>query len=342
MARLTGRPDDLLMTHQAAAHLRIRETDFKYLVAADLAVPRAHTVVDITRYRSVAVPLYRVCDLEELRTHPGIDWDAVRAVRPGRPSPLRALARRPIDRAAAIRRWVAEFGDTHGIEVWAWWHPGADRWEIDFERVPGGPALPEVRTAIAEQPHLRHHRDDIAVATDAGTAIRWARAMRRPGAAVILDTETTDLEGYVVELAVIDAGTGETLLDTLVNPGCPIAEDARWVHGIGDADVASAPAWAEVLPELLAVTTGRTILAYNADFDAAVIARHTDRDGLDPGHLGDTTRWGCLMGRRSDWELRRRRLRLDGDHRALGDCRGAYDLLRAMTAPPRRDRANHG
>lgn len=326
------------MTHQAAAHLRIRETDFKYLVAAELAVPRAHTVVDITRHRSVTVPLYRVGDLDELRAHPGIDWAAVRAVGPGRQSPLRALARRPIDRAAAIRRWVAEFGDAHGIEVWAWWHPGAGRWEVDFERVPGGPSLAAVRAAIAEHPHLRHHRDDIAVATDAGTAIRWARAMRRPGAAVILDTETTDLEGYVVELAVVDAATGETLLDTLVNPGCPIAEEARWVHGIGDAEVASAPAWAAVLPELLAVTAGRTIMAYNADFDAAVIARHTHRDGLDPGHLADTTRWACLMGRRSDWELRRRRLRLGGGHRALDDCRSACDLLAAMTAPPRQAR----
>jgi hypothetical protein len=73
-----------------------------------------------------------------------------------------------------------------------------------------------------------------------------------------------------------------------------------------DADVADSPPWAAVLPRLLAVTGGRTILAYNAEFDAGIIAGHTDRDGLDSGHLDDEGRWACLMGRRSDWQLRRR------------------------------------
>jgi DNA polymerase III epsilon subunit-like protein len=327
--------DRLLMTHQGAAHLEIRETDFRYLIAADLAVPHTHTTVDITRYRTVSVPLYRTGDLDALREHPGIDWETVRAVRPGEPSPLRELARRPVDRAAVIRRWVAELGDQHGIEVWAWWHPGAGRWEIDFERADGAPSVGDVRKAIAAHPYLGRHRHDIAVATEAGAAIRWARAMREPGTAVILDTETTDLDGYVAEIAVVNAATGETLLDTLVNPGCPIEDGARWVHGISDADVAGAPPWAEVLPRLLAVTADRTILAYNAAFDAGIIAGHTARDGLDPGHLDDDGRWACLMGRRSDWQLRWRRLPLGGGHRALGDCQTAYELLCAMTAPAR-------
>lgn len=37
------RRDKLLMTHQAAVFLEIRETDFKWLVAADLAVPAKYT-----------------------------------------------------------------------------------------------------------------------------------------------------------------------------------------------------------------------------------------------------------------------------------------------------------
>jgi len=159
------------------------------------------------------------------------------------------------------------------------------------------------------------------VATEAGAAIRWARAMREPGTAVILDFETTDLDGYVVEVAVVDAATGATLLDTLVNPGCPIQPGARAVHGISDADVAGAPPLAEVLPQLLAVTRGRTVLAYNAAFDSGVIARHTRRDGLDPGHLEEDGRWACLMGRRSAWALRYRWLPLGGGHRASATAR---------------------
>jgi len=320
------RVDRLLLTDQAATHLEMRLTDFKYLLAADLIGPKTHTSVQVSRYRDVAVPLYRVGDLEALREHPDIDWEAVHSVRRGEPSPLRELARRPINRAAVIRRWLAQFGDRYGVEAWAWWHPGAGRWEIDFERVDDAPSVAEVRAEVADHPLLSRYRDDIAVATEAGAAIRWARAMHAPVTAVILDTETTDLDGYVVEIAVVDAGTGQTLLDTLVNPGRPIQPGAQWVHGLSDADVAAAPARTEVLPQLLAVTAGRTILAYNAASDADVVARHTSRDGLELGHLGDQDRWACLMNRRSDWELCRRQLPLGGGHRALGDGQTAYDL----------------
>jgi hypothetical protein len=329
------RVDRLLMSHQAAQHLEIRPTDFRYLVASDLLAPRKHTEVEVSRYRSVSVPLYRVGDLEALREHPGIDWEAVHAVKAGEPSPLRELARRPVDRAAVVRRWVAELGDRHGIEVWAWFHPGAGRWEVDWERVDCAPTEQEVRQQIAAHPYLREHRHEIAVATDAGAAIRWARAMREPDAAVILDTETTGLAGYLVEVAVIDASTGETLLDTLVAPGCEVEPEARWVHGITDAELVDAPTLAKVLPRLLEVTAGRTVLAYNAEFDHATIARHAGRDDLDPAHLGDLGTWSCLMGRRSDWELVRRWLPLGGGHRARGDCETAYELLCAMTAPSR-------
>jgi len=189
----------------------------------------------------------------------------------------------------------------------------------------------------AEHPVISGYpKGTVELATEAGAAMRWARAMREPGRAVIVDTETTDLDGYVVEIAAVDAATGDTLLNTLVHPGAPIQPGAYWVHGISDAD---APPWSQVLPQLLAATAGRTVLAYNASFDAGVIARHTRRDGLDLGHLGDDGRWSCLMGRRSDWELCRRWLRLGGGHRALGDCQTAYELLCAMTAPPRQPKA---
>jgi len=328
--------DRRLIAAQAADHLEIRPTDFAYLVAGDLAVPRSHASVRISRHSWVDVPLYRAGDLDALRVHPDIDWEAVRAVRAGEPSPLRHLARRPVDRAAVIRRWCAEFGDRHGIEVWCWFRPASGQWELDFERIPGGPSVADVRAAILAHRYLREHQDAIAVATEAGAAIRWARAMREPGAAVILDTETTDLDGYVVEVGVLDAATGEALLDTLVNPGCPISPGARAVHGISDADVTGAPPWAEVLPRLLAVTRGRIVLAYNAGFDEDVVVRHTRRDGLSLGHLAGTGRWACLMGRRSAWELRYRRLSLGGGHRAMGDCRTAYELLCAMASGPAR------
>jgi hypothetical protein len=330
------RLDRLLMAHQAAAHLEIRETDFRWLLAADLVAPQKYTSTRVSRYRWVDVPLYRVGDLEALREHPDVDWEAVRAVKPGEPSPLRHLARRPVDRAAVIRRGVAELGGRYGVEVWAWWNNNAGIWEADFERRDGGPTVTAFRKAIAEHPHLCEHQESIAVATEAGAALRWARAMREPGAAVILDTETTGLVGYVVEIAVLDAATGEVLLDTLVNPGCPVEPGASWVHGISDEEVADAPPLADVLPRLLEVTAGRTVLAYNAEFDYSTLVRHAGRDGLNLAHLTDERGWSCLMNRRSAWLMRHRWLPLGGAHRALGDCRTAFEVLAAMTAPANR------
>ena len=89
--------------------------------------------------------------------------------------------------------------------------------------------------------------------------------MAAMAAAVVLDTETTDLDGVVIEIAVVDACTGETLLDTLVNPGgVPVSAGARAVHGITDDELAAAPCWADVVPRFLAAAGARRNLAYNA------------------------------------------------------------------------------
>lgn len=39
-----------------------------------------------------------------------------------------------------------------------------------------------------------------------------------PGIGVILDTETTDLDGRIIEISIIDAATGTVLMDQLINP----------------------------------------------------------------------------------------------------------------------------
>ena len=59
-----------------------------------------------------------------------------------------------------IRRWVAEYGNAHGIEVWAWWNNGTGQWEIDFERVDAGPGVADVRAAITGHPVLGRHAGD--------------------------------------------------------------------------------------------------------------------------------------------------------------------------------------
>lgn len=77
---------------------------------------------------------------------------------------------------------------------------------------------------------------------------QWARMVREPRVAVLLDTETSDLPGSVCEIAVVDCASGETLLDTLVNPGVPITSAASKVHGITDGELCrSCGTWLRVL-----------------------------------------------------------------------------------------------
>jgi len=329
--------DRLIGPDQATQRLEIRRIDFDYLVLTGVIAPIKSIFMAVGRSREVPVPLYRTGDVDELRALPWVDWEAVRACRPGEPSPLREFAHRPPSRAQVIRRFVAELADRYGVEVWAFYHGGADHWELDWDLTDTGePTVDQVTAAVQANPVVAQYQADLVLSTHAGAAIRWARAMLQPGVAVLLDTETTDLPGSICEIAVIDAATGEVLLDALVNPGVPVSLGAQWVHGLSDADVATAPRWPEVLPRLLEVTAGRQVLAYNADFDAGVIAADTARYGLRLAHLGDAGRWGCVMSRRSDWARSRRWLPLCGGHRALSDTREALEVLRDMAAPPGR------
>lgn len=163
------------------------------------------------------------------------------------------------------------------------------------------------------------------------TARWWSETMLEPGAACILDVETTGFAGSIIEIAVIDAATGETLLNTLVDPGqVPIEPGAQAVHGISIDDLVGAPTWSVVWDQLLAAVEDRTVLAYNAAFDRGRILHDCARIGVDPGDLASETKWQCIMLRRSEALGTRLSIALNGGHRALGDVRAARALLQLL------------
>lgn len=89
---------------------------------------------------------------------------------------------------------------------------------------------------------------------------------------VCIDTETTGRdprEDRVVELACVfcDGGQLGERRSWLINPGRPIPAAAQAVHGIGDADVADKPSFAEIAEEVREALSGRVPVAYNAAFD---------------------------------------------------------------------------
>ncbi|WP_432524004.1 exonuclease domain-containing protein [Kineococcus sp. SYSU DK006] len=227
--------------------------------------------------------------------------------------------------------------------------------ESYYSRVVDDEALPAIVRAIAWR--LREAHQQLAARAQAH---HWARSLIQPvdasGAdgtttprcgAVILDTETHELHGAVIELAVLDAATGQVLLNTLVNPHRPIAPAAQAVHGISDADVAGAPDLAEVWPQLLTFLARRQVLAWNATYDAQVLTQAATDAGLPwpselstdaaRGHLDPVTglppAWRCLMRTDAAFRMSQRWHALRGNHRAIGDCRAALQRLHELAAP---------
>ncbi|MEU0389186.1 3'-5' exonuclease [Streptomyces chartreusis] len=346
--RLAGNEDlgaDILAARMlgpelAAQHLEIRRRDLDYCIEAGWLAPVSHvrrTVWSGGRghRKVVEVPMYRVGDLDALKDIPGVDWESVKATKPGRPSPLRAFAQLAPQRAAAVRAFIDELRERFGLPVWARFANLDNRWAIDWEPgLDGSPSPDDVAALLAGNPVVSRFADGIQLLSAQGKAIHWARRMLQPGAAVVLDTETHALWGRVLEVAVVDAATGEVLLESLVNTQIPVTEEAFDVHKISDAMVADAPTWDEVLPEVLRVTAGRKILAYNAEYDKTVMVGDCLRVEADPQHLRAKGQWGCIMRRRSDWEGVRNFLPLGGGHRALGDACAALEMLTSLASAP--------
>ena len=166
-------------------------------------------------------------------------------------------------------------------------------------------------------------------------AVAFARQMTQPGRAVILDVETAWMFGPICEIAVIDAFSGTLLLNTLVNPGVAIDPAAYAVHGISDSEVSApdVPMWPAVFDQLRAVVAGRTILAYNADYDRDAIWADCRRYGLADLWVMDAANWADVMAPRSHHRYQTWFLKNEGGHRAAGDVATTRRHLLEMTEP---------
>jgi DNA polymerase-3 subunit epsilon len=172
---------------------------------------------------------------------------------------------------------------------------------------------------------------------DRVSAVLWAREQLALNDWVILDTETTGLyDAEIVEIAIIDRTEG-TLLDTLIKPSIPIPAEVTEVHGISDEMVADAPTFPEVYPRIVEVLKDKRILIYNAEFDIKILNYCCYLHGLPILNLKQRSE--CLMEWtaqwRGDWSNYYKDYRyvpLNGNHRALGDCRATLKLIKKMAA----------
>lgn len=105
--------------------------------------------------------------------------------------------------------------------------------------------------------------------------------------AVALDTETTSLDianARVVEIgavALLDGTLAHNLtFQTHVNPGTAIPRTSTAIHGITDAAVVSAPAFAEAYRSFVDFAGGHLLLGYALGFDLAILRRENEIVGM--------------------------------------------------------------
>lgn len=155
----------------------------------------------------------------------------------------------------------------------------------------------------------------------------------------VLDVETTGLsprDDRVVSIALVLVdpwGRVEHEWSSLVNPEGPVG--ATHIHGITDADVAGAPTFEHLVPEVFSLVGGRAIVAHNATFDLGFLRNEIDRAGW--GWPADTP-FLCTLKESFHFQpqLDRRRLAdccwdagvdLVDAHSALGDARATAQLF---------------
>lgn len=166
------------------------------------------------------------------------------------------------------------------------------------------------------------------------TPTETARAWLADPLGVMLDFETTALDGFAVEIAVTDMA-GEPLLYKRLWPGDDVRMDsgAEAVHGITLDSLRGHETFDGIRKGVNQALGGRNVVAYNCAFDRGIYEREARRLGLPSTVLT----WRCAMLLYGEWLGVKRWQRLEGgDHTALGDCRAALAVLRRIAEAPYR------
>jgi DNA polymerase-3 subunit epsilon len=166
---------------------------------------------------------------------------------------------------------------------------------------------------------------------------------------LILDTETTDLDGEICEISIIDSN-GKVLLDTLVKPVGAITPGAARIHGIINEMVANAPSWKETREGVKEIIKGKNLIIYNVAFDFPMMVNTDKRHDVFEHdtwieipksvhcamkayaeHHGN---WNNYHGSYTWVKLSeaavREGIKVENAHRALGDCQMTLAVCKAL------------
>jgi DNA polymerase III subunit epsilon len=198
--------------------------------------------------------------------------------------------------------------------------------------------LPQLRWKGQESRDDRRRRDYAHA-----KARESARRFMRRDDWLVIDTETTGLgeSDEIIGIVAVDP-TGAQVFAAAVRPRAAIHPDATAVHGLSMGDLADAPSFPEIWPQLRAVLHGHTLVAYDAKFDRRMLDQTSWRYGLTPPQF----RWRCAknlyaqfwgepllphgyQSQRLAVACRRLGISLDKS-RAADRCRATLALLRAI------------
>lgn len=103
------------------------------------------------------------------------------------------------------------------------------------------------------------------------------------GDLLCIDTETTNLNGQVIEISLVCAKTASVLYSSFVKATESISDEAFAVHGISEKDIENAPSFEQVATEIAKFfTEDKRWTAFNIKFDyKAMLNSAHDEDDYD-------------------------------------------------------------
>ena len=177
---------------------------------------------------------------------------------------------------------------------------------------------------------------------DRNKAIDWARNLTtRPDEWVVWATEKTG-EGKTDEMVqlAVTASDGTTLLNTLVRPlrKKKIPADATARHGITMDELADAPSYADLVPQLSGILKGKQVVAFDSDLEKRIL-RQTARQ---TGGRDFSLSWDCagtyysrFVGEIEESKKQYKPQALTRiEKSAVGNCRATLGVIRMIARTP--------